>query len=68
MSTKTIEKLIRNLSREVVTLRSFVISVIWKDKEGTYKPSFVKSVLKKAKDEPAIHFTNGKDFLSQLKG
>lgn len=68
MSTKTIEKLVDNLSLEVVTLRSLVISVIGKDKEGTYQPSFVKSVLKNAKNEPTIHFTNSKDFLSRLKG
>lgn len=68
MSTKTIEKLVHNLSQEVVTLRSLVISVIRKDAEGIYRPSFVKSVLKKAQDTPALTFTNSKDFLSQLKG
>ena len=68
MSTKTIEKLVHNLSREVITLRSLVISVIGKDKEGTYKPSFVKSVLKNAKNEPTMRFANSKDFLSRLKG
>jgi len=67
MTTKAIEKLVHNLSREVITLRSFVISVIRKDKEGAYKSSFVKDVLKKAKDEPNLHFTNSKDFLSKLK-
>ena len=68
MSTKTIEKLVNNLSREVITLRSLVISVIKKDKEGTYRPSFVKSVLKNAKKEPTARFTSSKDFLSRLKG
>ncbi len=68
MSTKTIEKLVHNLSREVTTLRALVISIVEKDKEGTYKPSFVKSVLKNAKNTPTTRFTNSRDFLSRLKG
>ena len=68
MSNKTIEKLVNNLSREIVTLRSLVISVIKKDEEGMYKSSFVNKILKNAKNKQPIRFTNGKDFLAQLKG
>ena len=68
MSNKTIEKLVNNLSREVITLRSLVVSVIKKDEEGMYKSSFASKVLKSAKDKQPIRFTNGKDFLAQLKG
>lgn len=67
MSIQTIKKMVDNLSREVVILRSLVISVAGKDPEGVYKPEFVKSVLKSAKNKPTSEFKNAKDFLNQIK-
>jgi len=68
MTTKILEKKYDNLSREVAQLRSLVITIIGeKDREGEYRPEFVKSVLKAMKD-PATHVYKGrKDFLKQLR-
>ena len=68
MSTKTIEKELTSLKREVASLRSLVVSVVTrKDPEGEYKPEFVREVLKATK-EPANHtFKGSKAFLKQLR-
>lgn len=67
MTTKTVTKIVNNLSNEVKVLRSLVISVIGKDNEGEYRPAFVKSVLKAAEQKPIERFANSKDFLKKLK-
>jgi len=67
MTTQTIKKMVDNLSQEVVILRSLIISVAGRDSEGFYKPEFVKSVLKSAKNKPTAEFKNAKDFLNQIK-
>lgn len=69
MTTKTIERKVNDLSKEVANLRSLVISVVTsKDPEGEYKPSFVKRVLKSMKDSGPIYKYQGKgSFLKQLK-
>lgn len=66
MTTKTVAKLVNNLRKEVKTLRSLVISVIEKDKEGEYRSAFVKSVLKATERKPAAIFKNSKAFLKKL--
>lgn len=67
MTTKTVTKIVNNLSNEVRVLRSLVISVIGKDNEGEYRPAFIKSVLKAAGQKSTERFTNPKDFLKKLK-
>jgi hypothetical protein len=67
--SEPIEQLVDNLSREVATLRSLVISIVLeqKDPEGEYRAEFVNEVLEALK-EPATHtFTSSKDFLKQLR-
>jgi hypothetical protein len=67
--SEPIEQLVDNLSREVATLRSLVISIVLeqKDPEGEYRAEFVSEVLEALK-EPATHtFTSSKDFLRQLR-
>ena len=67
--SKRIEQVVDGLSREVATLRSLIISIVLeqKDPDGEYRPEFIKEVLE-ALEEPATHtFTNGKDFLKQLR-
>lgn len=70
MSTKTIEKELTSLKKEVASLRSLVISVVSakiKDPEGEYKPKFIKEVLQ-ATQEKAIHEYTGKgSLLKQLQ-
>jgi hypothetical protein len=67
--SEPIEQLVDNLSREVATLRSLVISIVLeqKDPEGEYRTEFVNEVLEALK-EPATHtFTSSTDFLKQLR-
>lgn len=54
------------LKQEVASLRSLVISLIGKDKEGEYKPEFVREVLKTAQEKPGYTFKTPKEFLTQL--
>ena len=67
MSTKTLEKLVRNLSKEVVELRSFVISVAAKDSEGNYRPEFVRRIKKAAMTQPVHEYTGRGSLLKLLK-
>ena len=67
MTTKTVAKLVTNLSKEVRALRSLVISVIKENKEGTYRSAFIRSVIKATALKPTERFTNAKDFLKKLK-
>lgn len=65
-STTKIENEITNLRREVALLRSVIISFLGVDREGRYRPGFVKSILKTAKEKPEHTFLNSSDFLKQL--
>jgi len=68
MSPKTLEKMVMNLSQEVATLRSLVISVVSeRDPEGEYRPEFVKKVLEAMKEQPGIVYQGKGSFLKQLK-
>lgn len=68
MSHQTIQKMLHNLSQEVIVLRSLFISIVGTDAEGAYKPAFVKSILKNIKNnKPTEKFTTAKNFLEQLK-
>ncbi len=69
MSTKTLEKMVKNLSSEVATLRSLVISVVReeKDPEGEYRSKFVKDILKAVKEPVVYEFKGSKDFLKLIR-
>lgn len=70
MSQKTLEKLNRssfNLKEEVRALRSFIIGVLGKDREGEYRPEFVREVLKAAREKAIFTFKNKRAFLEQLR-
>ncbi len=56
-----------NLVEEVKALRSFLIGMLGKDKEGEYKPEFVRKVLKAARKKAVFTFKGKKDFLEQIK-
>jgi len=70
MSHITLEKLNTNVSylqKEIELLRSLMIGLIGKEKEGRYNPQFVKKILR-ASQEKVIHiFKNKKDFLFRLQ-
>ncbi|MCK4781517.1 hypothetical protein KAS79_01145 [Candidatus Parcubacteria bacterium] len=54
------------LQEEVKILRSFVIGIAGKDKEGEYKPEFVKKILKASQEKPEHRFKDKKSFLSMI--
>lgn len=49
-----------------MTTQTIKKMVAGKDSEGVYKPEFVKSILKSAKNKPTALFKNKKDFLEQI--
>lgn len=55
------------LEREIQLLRSFLIGVAGKDKEGNYKPEFVKKILKANQEKGKFIFKDKKSFLSYLQ-
>ena len=54
------------LKQEVELLRSLVISTVGKDKEGEYRPEFIKRILKSVKSKPKHTYKDSKSFLSLL--
>lgn len=54
------------LEKEVELLRSFVIGIAGKDKEGEYNPEFVDRIFRALKEKPDFKFTGSKSFLHQL--
>lgn len=57
---------ITELRREVNLLRSFVIGMIKKDKEGKYHQKFVKEVLQALREKTGYAFEDKKSFLNCL--
>jgi len=58
---------IKDVKGELRLLRSFIIGLIGKDKEGNYNPRFVKEILRAAKEKPTNSFRNSKRFLEELR-
>lgn len=67
MSTKTLEKTVHNLSREVAILRSMVIAALEKDDEGEYRPEFVRETLKSMKEKAVFEYRGKGSLLRRLK-
>ncbi len=68
MSIKAVEKKLNILTKEVVNLRSLLLSMaIEKDSEGEYNPKFIRDVAKASKQKGDYAFTNSKDFLKLLR-
>lgn len=55
------------LEKEIKLLRSFMIGIAGKDKEGNYRPEFVKKILRVAQEKEKFTFKNGRSFLSHLQ-
>lgn len=58
---------LENIQNEIRNLRSLVIGIAGKDKEGQYKPSFIKRTLKASSQPADYSFTDRKSFLAHLK-
>ncbi|MDP3726389.1 MAG: hypothetical protein Q8R36_04295 [bacterium] len=68
MTTKTLEKEVGELKKEVKLLRSVVIGIIGeKDPEGEYRPEFVRSVLKAMKEAPAYTYKGKGSLVRQIQ-
>ncbi len=63
----SVQNRIENLTKEVQNLRSFVIGLIGKDREGKYRPAFVKKIMNMAKEPSDFVFKDKTSFLSQLQ-
>ena len=62
-STQQVNIKFAKLEREIKILRSAFISVVGKDKEGEYRPVFVRRILKAMKEEPSLTFENPISFI-----
>lgn len=69
MVQETLEKLnnFSKLREEIKSLRSFIIGILGKDREGEYKPEFIRKILKTAQEKADFTFKNKKEFLKQIK-
>lgn len=65
MTTKNYEKIKKEIKQELMQEFVFPILRNMKDSEGEYKESFVKEVLKAAKEKPKYVY-NSKTFLRQI--
>lgn len=55
------------LEQEVSLIKSFVIGLAGKDREGVYRPRFVKRVLRALSGEPKYRFSSPANFLNSVK-
>ncbi|PIV45339.1 MAG: hypothetical protein COS25_00305 [Candidatus Nealsonbacteria bacterium CG02_land_8_20_14_3_00_37_10] len=66
-TTKNGKRNIIDLEREVNLLRSFLIGIAGKDREGRYRSEFVKKILKAAKKGGKFVFKDRSSFLARLR-
>jgi hypothetical protein len=69
MTKKSLEKLkpISNLKEEIRSLRSFLIWILGKDREGEYSSKFVRRILRSAREKAIFTFKNKESFLKQIR-
>ena len=58
---------LENIQNEIRNLRSLVMGIVGKDKEGQYKPNFIKRVLRAGSQSARYGFTDKKSFIAHLK-
>lgn len=56
-----------NIQEEIKLLRSFVIGIAGKDKEGEYRAEFVKKIFRTFREKPRYVFKDKESFLRQLR-
>lgn len=57
----------KKIREELNLLRSFIIGMIGKDKEGAYRPEFVKRVFRSLQERANRSFRDEKSFLQDLR-
>ena len=68
--TKTslsLEKKMESVTREVTRLRSLLLSLILEDREGQYRPEFVRRIKKASARKPDREFHDVDTFLAELR-
>lgn len=65
MATATAD--MKTLKKEMILLRSFLIGVAGKDREGAYRSEFVERILGTMNDQPKHRFGGARAFLKQLE-
>jgi hypothetical protein len=66
MATKTNNR-IAHLGKEVELLRSLVIGILGRDKEGEYRSEFVERILRAVREKASHSFKDEKSLLKHLK-
>lgn len=56
------------LTQEIQLLKSFMIGIAGKDKEGVYRPEFAQRILKALREKPKHTFRDANEFLKKLDG
>ena len=54
-------------SEDIALLRSFAISIVGRDKEGTYRPEFVRRVRTKLREKATKRFSGADAFLKEVR-
>lgn len=54
------------LKQEIILLRSVVVGLVGKDKEGNYRPEFVSEMLSSVSRKPTKTFTSAENFLKSV--
>ncbi len=67
INTKKINSELTDLKQKVQNLHSLLIGFLGEDKEGKYRPEFVKKILKAIGEKTELSFENRATFLSQMK-
>lgn len=55
------------VKQEVALLRSAIIGLVGKDREGEYRPNFIAEVFRDVRRKPTKKFSTKEDFLSELE-
>ena len=58
---------ISEVREELKLLRSFVVGMTGKDREGEYKPEFIKKILRVSRKKAGHIFKGKKSFLANLR-
>lgn len=56
-----------SLKKELTLLRSAIAGLVGKDKEGVYRPEFVKEMYRDIDRAPEKTFKNAKAFLAEVR-
>lgn len=64
---KKLNREIAHLHREMRQLKSFAIGMIAQDEEGTYRPAFVREIMRALEEEPRHTFKDKRSFLKQIE-